>query len=365
MLALGFINNDIAPCIFIKNKKPEFVILALYVDDVNLFGTPELIKDTIHILKGVFEMKDLGIPNYCLGIQLEHLPGRTFIGQSTYTQKIIKQFNMNKSYPVSTPMELRTLDPEKDIFRRRQENEPALGSEKPYLSAVGALMYLANHTRPDIAFAISLLSRHSAQPTIRHWNRIKRVLRYLQGTIDLGLFFPKDIPDTLIGYTDVGYLLDPQDSKSQTGYVFLYGQTAISWRSTKQSMTTTSSNHSEVIALYEACREAIWLRNIINHIRSSTGKSKITAPTTIYEDNKACIDQIANGIMKTERTKHIDPKFFFTQEQHGKNIQVEWIKSQDNRADIFTKPLPAGPHREHVAVIGMRKLSTLLQATND
>lgn len=75
---------------------------------------------------------------------------------------------MHKSYPLSTPMELRSLDPEKDMFRRRQEDEPPLGFEKPYLSSVGALMYLANQTKPDIAFVVSLLSRHNAQPTIRH-----------------------------------------------------------------------------------------------------------------------------------------------------------------------------------------------------
>lgn len=254
-----------------------------------------------------------------------------------------------------TPIDLRFLDPEKDIFRRRQENEPILGSKKPYLSALGTLMYLANHTRPNIAFAVSLLSRHSAKPTIRHWNDIKQIFRYLQGSIDMGLFYPKDSPDTLIGYTDAGYLSDPKDSKAQTRYVFLQGKTAI-LESTKQTMTTTLSNHSKVIALYEACREALWLRSIINHIRSSTGQPEIAKPTTIYEDNKACIDQIHNGIIKTERTKHIDPKFFFTQEQQGTNINVEWTQPQDNGADIFTKPLPTRTRRERVAGIGMTKL---------
>ena len=157
-------------------------------------------------------------------------------------------------------MEMRSLDRDKDIFRKRSENEPLLGSEKPYLSAIGALMFLANQTRPDIAFAVNLLVRHSSQPTIRHWNGIKRIMRYLEGTRDMGLFFPSDTNQTLTGYADAGYLSDPDDAKSQTGYVFLYGGTMISWKSTKQTLTTTSSNHADIIALYEASRECIWLR---------------------------------------------------------------------------------------------------------
>lgn len=202
MHALGFTNNEIAPCIFIKHIGEEFVVLALYVDDVNLFGTPKLLRETITTMKSIFEMKDLGEPTYCLGLQFEHLPEGTFIYQSTYTKKIIRQFNMEKAYPVSTPMELRSLDTVKDTFKKRQENEPVLDSDKPYLSAIGALLYLANNTRPDISFAVSLLARHSANPTIRHWNGIKRVFRYLQGSIDLGLFFPNDNPDELTGYAD-------------------------------------------------------------------------------------------------------------------------------------------------------------------
>jgi hypothetical protein len=101
------------------------------------------------------------------------------------------------------------------------ENEQILGPKKPYLSAIGALMYLANQTRPDIDFAVSLLARHNSQPTMRHWHGIKRVFRYLQGTLDMGLYFPKDMKNISVGYTNAGYLSDPDDSKSQTGYVFL------------------------------------------------------------------------------------------------------------------------------------------------
>jgi hypothetical protein len=103
-----------------------------------------------------------------------------------------------------------------------------LEAEYPYLSAISALMYLVNNTRSDIAFTINCLARHSVAPTIRHWNGIKNILRYLNDTIDLCLFFRRNQKSNLIGYADDGYLSDPQNGKSQIGFVFLHGGTAIS-----------------------------------------------------------------------------------------------------------------------------------------
>ncbi|GAV81282.1 hypothetical protein CFOL_v3_24740, partial [Cephalotus follicularis] len=114
---------------------------------------------------------------------------------------------------------------------------------------IGALLYLANCTRLDIAFSINLLVRYSSTPTRRDWNRIKHIMRYLRGSIDMGLFYPRVTKSTLIGYADAGYLSDPHNARSQTGYVFTFCDTAISWRLTKQAMTATYSNHSEIIAI--------------------------------------------------------------------------------------------------------------------
>lgn len=125
-------------------------------------------------------------------------------------------------------MDLCSLDPTMDIFHKRKESELLLGPEKPYLSAIGALMYLVNQTRSNILFIMNMLARHNTQPTICHWNGIKRVLRYLQGTTDMGLYYSNTSPNEMLGYANGGYLSDPNDSKSQTGYVFLQGGTAIS-----------------------------------------------------------------------------------------------------------------------------------------
>ena len=136
-------------------------------------------------------MKDLGKTKFCLGLQIEHLSNGVLIHQSTYTERILKRFYMDKAHPLSSPMIVRSLDVKKDPYRPIEDCEDLLGPEVPYLSAIGALMYLANCTRPDITFAVNLLARFSSAPTQRHWNGIKHIFRYLHGTIDLGLFYPK------------------------------------------------------------------------------------------------------------------------------------------------------------------------------
>ena len=118
-------------------------------------------------------------------------------------------------------------------------------------------MYLAKYTRPDIAFAVNLPARYSSAPTRRHWNGIKHILRYLCGTTDLGLFYPNRSKPQLVGYADAGYLSDPHKGRSQTGYLFTYGNTVISWRFVKQTISATSSNHAEIITIHEASHECV------------------------------------------------------------------------------------------------------------
>ncbi|KAM3298233.1 hypothetical protein ACQJBY_039939 [Aegilops geniculata] len=217
-------------------------------------------------------------------------------------------------------MVVRSLDVEKDPFRPRDDGEEVLGPEVPYLSAVGALMYLANCTRPDIAFAVNLLARHSAAPTKRHWSGVKNIFRYLQGTKDLGLFFQfqKNQDSDVIGYADAGYLSDPHNARSQTGFVFLHGGTAISWKSLKQTLVATSTNHSEIISLFEATCECM-----------------------------------QTGYIKSNITKHISPKWFFPHNlQKSGEISILQVKSCDNLADLFTKSLPHSTFQKCVHGIG-------------
>ena len=177
----------------------------------------------------------------------------------------------------------------------------------------------------------------------------------------MGLYFERhdDAKTTkLVGYSDAGYLSDPHKDISQFGYVFMYGGTAISWRSTKQTLVATSSNHAELIALYEAGRECVWLRSLIHYVHESCGLQSIEkSPTVIYEDNAACIAQIKDGYIKGDRTKHILPKFFSTHElQVEGKVDVQQISSSQNLADLFTKALPTKVFKRLVCNIGMRHL---------
>ncbi|XP_055960987.1 secreted RxLR effector protein 161-like [Mercurialis annua] len=233
---------------------------------------------------------------------------------------------MDKANPLSTHMVNRSLNVETDPFRPYGENEDILGPEVPYLSAIGKLMYLTNCICPDISFSVNLLARFSSAPTKRHWNGIKHILRHLRGSTDLGLFYSNDSNLELIGYADAGYVSDPHKVKSQTGYVFTSGGTTISWRSQKQTIVATFSNHAELIALHEASRECVWLRSIIQHIQESCGLPVHKSPTVLYE------------LIKNQE------------------IDIQYVQSNNNSSYLFTKKLPTAIFRKHVHNIGMRHL---------
>ncbi|KAL6340336.1 hypothetical protein AAG906_040773 [Vitis piasezkii] len=201
-----------------------------------------------------------------------------------------------------SPIVVRSLDVKHDPFCHCKKNEELLGPKVPYLSAIGALMYLANCTHSDITFSVNLLARYSSAPTRRHWNGIKHILRYLCGTTNMGLFYSRESKQQLLGYANAEYLSDPYKGKSQTWYVFNYNGTAISWRSIKQTMVVTSSNHSEILAIHEASRECVWLRSMIQHIQETCGLPSIIGNATVlHEDNVACVAQIKGGFIKGDK----------------------------------------------------------------
>ena len=160
----------------------------MYVDDINLIGTPEELTRTTNYLKKEFEMKDLGKTKCCLTLQVKHFLIGVLIHQLAYIKKILKRFYMDKAHPLSSLMIIRSLNVKNDSFCPCEKGEELLGLEVPYLSVICALMYLANCTCLDIVFYVNLLVRYSSAPTQRHWNGIKHILRYFQGTTDMSLF---------------------------------------------------------------------------------------------------------------------------------------------------------------------------------
>jgi hypothetical protein len=176
ILNKDYSNNDDYSCIFIRKSSTGFCIISVYIDDLNIIGTELGINETWNHLKTQFEMKDLGKTKFCLDLQLEHLPTSILVHQSTYVQKVLEKFNIDKVYPSKTSIVVRALEKGTDPFWLHQEGEEVLDSEYSYLNVIGALMYLGNNTRLDITFTVNLLAKYSATPTMHIWNGVKDIL---------------------------------------------------------------------------------------------------------------------------------------------------------------------------------------------
>jgi hypothetical protein len=207
-----FQHDQTLPCLFTLKDKTGFVIIAVYVDDLNLVGTPDTCSRAMSLLTIQFEMKLLGDTTLCSGLQVVHLPYKSiFLHQTTYTQNILKMFLMNQAKPLSALMvgQSKTFD---DPYRPCEEEE--FYDKNKYLAAVGALLYLSIYTRPHIYFATSVLARHSQRPRVRHWNGVKHLFRYLRGTEDLGLHYTEEGASKIIGYAEASFKSDENFERS-------------------------------------------------------------------------------------------------------------------------------------------------------
>jgi hypothetical protein len=159
--------------------------------------------------------------------------------------------------------------------------------------------------------------------------------------------------------------LYPDYAKSQTGYVFLYGNTAISWKSTKETLTCTSSNHAEIIALHEASRECIWLECIMDYMNVQYNLRVLTKPIILFEDNSACVEQVSKGFIKEDIIKHIAPKFFFTHEQQGYHSSADHCREKILTMQInLPSHFPPVVYQFHCQATGLRKISKLIEQSN-
>ena len=280
-------------------------------------------------------MKLLGKTTFCLGLQIAHLSdGSILLHQKSYVQKLLKYINMDLAHPLSAPM-IGKSKTGNDPYHPREEEEEVVDKQR-YLTAVGGFTYLTTHTRPDIAFATSMLARHSQNPTARHWNGVKHLMRYLKGTQNLGLHYRKVENRETTGYADSGFKTDEIVGKSQSGYIFLTDGAPISWKSVKQTITATSTNHAELLAFHEAARELVWLRTMEGIIAQQCNIKDERKPTVIFEDNASCIRQMSSGFIKADRTKHISPHIFtYSQVLIDKGqIEIKKIESEHNIADM-------------------------------
>ncbi|CAL1678820.1 unnamed protein product [Lasius platythorax] len=218
-----------------------------------------------------------------------------------------------------------------------------------YLEAVGSLLYVRQISRPDIAYIVNILSSYCKKPK-QHWLAVKRVMRYLKGTVDYKLTFSKKQEHNLIGYSDADWANDPNDRKSITGSVFTKCGDAITWFSKKQRNVALSTVEAEYIALSFTCQEAIWLRELVKEIaRTDKGEN-----ICIKCDSTDAIASAKNYVT-SQRTKHIDVRHHFVREKiEEKVINVNYLSTSEMLADILTKALPHTKHKFLSEQLGLR-----------
>ncbi|KAG5873988.1 Copia protein, partial [Gonioctena quinquepunctata] len=211
---------------------------------------------------------------------------------------------------------------------------------------IGALLYIAVNTRPDISVSTSILSRKVSQPTERDWTEVKRILRYLKGIRDMIMQLGKrGISENILhGYAAANWGGDTRDRKSNTGYLFKYSGGLVSWRSKKQDCVSPSS--TEVIALSEACQEAMWLKQLLKDFGE-------VIEIKMFEDNQSCIKMLDSERIN-DRTKHIDTKYNYAKEMKKKNeIFFEYCSINEMVADLLTKPLEVNKIRKFREMMGL------------
>lgn len=338
----GYTRSEADLCLYIKRGQGNKVTYILcYVDDL-LIATDDSEEETRlkRKLQRSFKMTDLGDLSYFLGLEVKQEGGRVTVSQRGYVESILKRFGMQDCKPAHTPLCLSGLE---NLFMTSPITEEGL--REKYMAALGSVMYAMLGTRPDIAYAVGLLGRFASKPTMAHWTAMKRLLQYLKASADYSLtytgglsserFFSAD----LVGFTDADWAGDKWDRKSTSGYVFFHGGAAVTWKSKKQATVALSSTEAEYIALSEAAKEAVWLRQLLRDLGAGD-----SAATVLYEDNMGSIF-LSSHPVGHQRTKHIEVRCHFVRHKIEEGeLKVTHLGTEAMIADVLTKALPRDKH---------------------
>jgi hypothetical protein len=349
LLKLGFQKSSAEHGVYIRGTGKGRLVVGVYVDDLIITGHSG-IKEFKAEMKKMFSMSDLGLLSYYLGLEVQQTKEGIKIGQAAYAAKLIERSGMSDCNVCAVPMESRLK------LSRESESPPVDATE--YRSLVGGLRYLMN-TRPDITYAVNYVSRFLETPKEDHRAAVKHLLRYVAGTLDLGVFYRrgKSEDHQLIGYSDSDYAGDVDDRKSTSGMLFCLGSSPITWNSGKQKVVALSSCEAEYIAAaYGAC-QGVWLARLLKDLIGG----KPGAPI-LRVDNKSAID-LARNPVHHERSKHIETKYHYIREcvEDGK-ISLEQISTGDQLADIMTKSLARVKFQELRERIGIVNIKLQHQA---
>lgn len=338
---------DVDQAVFFRADGADLIVIVVHVDDLTVVAsTIALILEVKTKLREAFEISDEGEIHWILGFAVERdRPNRRLsLSQTAYIESIISRFGLEDAKAVSTPM-----DPHVTLTTAQSPSttaEIAAMRHIPYREAVGSLMYASLGTRPDITYAVSILSRFSDNPGRAHWEAVRRVFRYLSGTKHLKLTYGASSLD-LVGYTDADGSMH-EDRKAISGYAFLIDGGAVSWSSKRQEIISLSTTESEYVALTHASKEALWLRSLIGQIFAP-----FVDPVPMNSDNQSAI-ALARDNQYHARTKHIDIRFHFIRWIiEEKKLRLVYCPTEEMVADALTKALPSPKVKHFASALGL------------
>jgi hypothetical protein len=300
-------------------------VCQIYVDDI-IFGSTnqKSCEKFSRVMTQKFEMSMMGELNYFLGFQVKQLKDDTFISQTKYTQDLLKRFGMKDAKPAKTPM---GTDGHVDLNKGGK-----FVDQKAYRSMIGSLLYLCAR-RPDIMLSVCMCARFQSDPRECHLMAVKRILRYLVATRCFGIWYPKGSTFDLIGYSDSDYAGCKVDRKSTSGTCRFLGRSLVSWSSKKQTSIALSTPEAEYVVVGQCCAQLLWMRQTLRDFGYNLRKVPLLC------DNESAI-RMADNPVEHSRTKHIDIRHHFLRDHQQKgDIEVFHISTENQLADIFTKPL--------------------------
>ena len=325
LLAHGFNKGKIDSTLFLKTKGKHIIVVQIYVDDI-IFGSTNdaLCKEFSDMMTNEFEMSMMGELNFFLGLQVRQMKEGIFVSQSKFSKELLKKYDMSDAKEISTPMATATkLD--------KDEQGKAV-NETMYRGMIGSLLYLTA-SRPDIMFAVCLCARFQACPKESHLKAVKRILRYVKGTIDFGLWYPKSSHFDLIGYSDADFAGCTLDRNSTSGTCHFLGPCLTSWSSKKQNSVALSTAEAEYVAVGNCVAQVLWMKQTLEDF------GVLCDHIPVLCDNTSAIN-IAKNPIQHSRTKHIEIRHHFIRDHVSKgNIALDFVGTNDQLADIFTKPL--------------------------
>lgn len=326
--------------LYVYHYQGTYCIISLYVDDM-LIGcnSKQFLAYIKQQISKQWSIKDIGEAKHVLGLTItrNRAQRKLFVNQGTYIKSILKQYNMTDCTPADTPCHTERLV---------KSDAPPLPNI-PYREATGSLIYVC-YTRPDICYAVTQVCKHNNNYNTTHWTAVKRILRYLKGTIDYKLTFDGTAPLTLEGYSDADFAADTDSRRSYSGYTMFLGKSLISWSCAQQSVTAYSTVESEYMALSHAHKEVAYLRATLADLSLAQPKA-----TTIHGDNQGAIARCYNPTHH-KLTKHIDIRYHRIRDEiNNGSITVQYINTVDMRADIMTKALTPIKHQAAVRMLNI------------